>query len=121
MSKNALVCRFYILSVTSSGIHIEPNGGGFTKRNSAGRAQIPILISPSLATLKVLRMLKVIIGILKKLLATKLVMEMLSGELWSRIVLSFVQAIQRKKAEVFVKMKTPSHDHFSSVGFDFSI
>ena len=34
----------------------------------------------------VLRMLKVIIGILKKLLETKLVIETLSGELWRRIV-----------------------------------
>ena len=29
------------------------------------------------------------------------------GELWSCIVLSHVQAIQRKTAEVFVKIKTP--------------
>ena len=49
--------------------------------------------------------MKVMIGILKKRLETKLVMETLSGELWSHIISSLVQAIQMKKAEVFMKMK----------------
>uniref|UniRef100_A0A8C4R9R1 DEAH (Asp-Glu-Ala-His) box helicase 30 n=1 Tax=Eptatretus burgeri TaxID=7764 RepID=A0A8C4R9R1_EPTBU len=62
-------------------------------------------------------MLKVIIGILKKLLETKLVMEMLWGKLLSRIILSIVRAIQRKKAEVFEDENTthmiilPRSDH----------
>ena len=61
--------------------------------------------------------------ILKKLLETKLAMETLSGELWSCIVLSLVQAIQRKNAEVKMEVlkrwKRQSHVNYSLVGFAF--
>ena len=80
--------------------------GGFTERNNACRARIQILIPSFLANPKILRMLKLINGILEEWLERKLVIETLSGEMWSCNVLSLVRAIQRKKGTVLLKMKT---------------
>ena len=108
MLKKALECQFSIFtSDVTLRTYLDPNGG-FTLTNSVFCARILILILLSLATLKVLSMLKLISGILKKLRGKISEGKAFGGIVEPHRFSSLLEVIQKKMAtlEMLVKMKT---------------